>query len=65
MALTSEKQLPFGQNTMKEERDKAQNIEGHSGEVELQARTNGNTIGKETRKLRSSECIMGRTLEHR
>ena len=39
--LRGEKQLPFGQNTMKEDKDKAQNIEGHSREVGQHARTSG------------------------
>ena len=35
------KQLPFGQNTKKEDKGKAQNIEGHSVEVGQHARTSG------------------------
>ena len=38
--MTSDKQLPFGQNTGKEDKDMAQNIEEHSGGVRLQAGTN-------------------------
>jgi hypothetical protein len=60
--MTSEKQLPFGQNTRKEVKDRAENIEGHSGEVGLHARKNGNENDKETQTLRSSECINGRTM---
>jgi hypothetical protein len=41
--MTSEKQLPFEQNTRKEVKDKGKNIEGHSGEVGLQARTRSTT----------------------
>jgi hypothetical protein len=36
--MTIEEQLPFEKNTRKEDRDKAQNIEGTSGGVGLHAR---------------------------
>ena len=59
------KQLPFGQNTMKEDEDKGKNIEGHSGEVGLHARTRSTTNDKESTTLRSSGCFKGRTLGHK
>ena len=52
---TSEKQLPFGQNTGKEDKDMAQNIEEHSGGVRLQAGTNSIENDKETTKLLPSK----------
>ncbi len=57
--MTSEKQLPFDQNTRKEVKDKAQNIGGHSGEVGLNALTNGIEKDKEIPMSRSSGCITG------
>ena len=54
--MTSEKQLPFGQNTRKEVKDKAEKIEGHSESVGLHARTNGIEIDEQTTTLRISEC---------
>ncbi len=39
---------------MKEDEDKGKNIEEHSGEVGLQARTRITTIDKESATLRSS-----------
>ena len=54
--MTSEKQLPFGQNTLKEEKDKSQNIEGDSDEVGLQARRNSIENDQQTTTLRTSEC---------
>ena len=59
------KQLPFGQNTMKEDEDKGKNIEGHSGEVGLHARTRSTTNDKESTTLRSSGWFKGRTQEHK
>ena len=41
MEQQEEKQLPFGQNTKKEDKGEAQNIEGHSVEVGQHARTSG------------------------
>ena len=63
--MTSEKQLPFGQNTRKEVKDKDKNIEGHSGEVGLHARTRSTTNDKESTTLRSSGWFKGRTLWHK
>ena len=63
--MTSEKQLPFEQNTRKEVKDKAQNIGGHSREVGLHARTNGIENDKETPMSRSSECITGGSMERK
>ena len=60
--MTSEKQLPFERNTEKEMKDKAQNIEGHSEEVGLCARTNSIKNDKESTKLLSSEWITGSTM---
>ena len=59
------KQLPFGKNTMKEDEDKGKNIEGHSGEVGLHARTRSTTNDKESTTLRSSGWFKGRTLGHK
>ena len=61
----SEKQLPFGQNTRKEDKDKAQNIEGHSREVGQHARTSGISNDTETKKLSSYECSDGSAMGHR
>ena len=63
--MTSEKQLPFGRNTKKEMKDRAKNIEGHSGEVGLHARTRSTTNDKESTTLRSSGWFKGRTLGHK
>ncbi len=63
--MTSEKQLPFGQNTRKEVKDKAKNIEGHSGEVGLHARTRSTTNDKESTTLLSYGWFKGRTMEHK
>ena len=63
--MTSEKQLPFGQNTRKEVEDKAENIEGNSERVGLHARTNGIENDQESTKLRSPEWIKGRTMGHK
>ena len=60
--MTSEKQLPFEQNTEKEMEDRAQNIEGHSEEVRLYARTNSIENEKESTKLLTLEWISGRTM---
>ena len=60
--MTSEKQLPFGQNTGKEDKDMAQNIEEHSGGVRLQAGTNSIENDKETTELLPSEWIHGTTM---
>jgi hypothetical protein len=54
--MTSEKQLPFGQNTRKEVKDKAENIEGHSESVGQHARKNGIENDKQTTMLRTFEC---------
>ena len=63
--MTSEKQLPFEQNTRKEVKDKGKNIEGHSGEVGLQARTKSTTNDKESTTLLSSGWFKGLTMEHK
>ena len=63
--MTSEKQLPFGQNTGKEDKDMAQNIEEHSGGVRLQAGTNSIENDKETTELLPSEWINGTTMGHK
>ena len=63
--MTSEKQLPFERNTVKEMKDKAQNIEEHSEEVGLHARTNSTENDKESTTLRSSEWIKARTMGHK
>ena len=63
--MTSEKQLPFERNTEKEMKDKAQNIEGHSEEVGLHARTNSTENDKESTTLRSSDWIKARTMGHK
>ena len=60
--MTSEKHQPFEQNTRKEDKAKAQNIEEHSGEVRLQAGTNSIENDKETTELLSSVCSKGRTM---
>ena len=63
--MTSEKQLPFGQNTLKEEKDKSQNIEGDSDEVGLQARRNSIENDQQTTTLRTSECTSQQSKEHK
>ena len=63
--MTSEKHQPFEQNTRKEENFLSQNIEGHSEEVGLYARTNSFENDKELTALRSSECNAGRTMGHK
>ena len=63
--MTNEKHQPFEQNTRKEEKVLAQNIEGHSGEVGLHARTRSTTNDKESTTLRSSGWFKGRTLGHK
>ena len=50
---------------MKEDEDKGKNIEGHSGEVGLHARTRSTTNDKESTTLRSSGWFKGRTLGHK
>lgn len=50
---------------MKEDKDKAQNIEGHSREVEQHARTRSTLNDTETKKLRTYECIDGSTMGHK
>ena len=63
--MTSEKQLPFGQNTLKEEKDKSQNIEGDSDEVGLQARRNSIENDQQTTTLRTSECTSEQSKGHK
>ena len=60
--MTSKKHQPFEQNTRKEDKDMAQNIGEHSGEVMLQAGTNSIENDKETTELLSSEWIHGTTM---
>ena len=60
--MTNEKHQPFEQNMRKEEQVRAQNIEGHSEEVGLQAGTNSIENDKETTELLPSEWIHGTTM---
>ncbi len=53
--MTSEKQLPFEQNTRKEEKFRAQNIEGNSDDKGLHARTNSIENDKESTTLSKEE----------
>ena len=63
--MTSKKHQPFEQNTRKEDKDMAKNIEEHSGQVRLQAGTNSIENDQESTKLRSPEWIKGRTMGHK
>ena len=60
--MTSEKHQPFEQNTRKEEKVMALNIEGHSEEVGRHTGTNSIENDKETTELLSSVCSKGRTM---
>ena len=59
--MTSKKHQPFEQNTRKEDKDMAKNIEEHSGQVRLQAGTNSIENDKETTELLPSEWFNGTT----
>ena len=62
--LTREKRLPFGHLRMKEWMAEAENSEGHSGDVWLQARTSGNKNGEKRTTGRPSTWIRGWRLGH-